>query len=407
MTRAAAPEQARPLAAFRKLWTSSALSSLGDGLYLMVLPLVALTLTTSPSLIAGVRVAQTAAGLLFGLVVGVLVDRFDRRTLMMQAELVRGIAMVGLATATAFGLLTLPMIYLAAFLIGTAETVTDTAAQALVPMVVDKPQLRRANGMVYGVQAVMNDFVGAPLGALLLGLSTVVALAVPAGLYLAGSLALLALTGTFVATKDSGRAATSMLHEARHGLTTLWRDSALRRLALYGTVSNFTNMAFFGVFVVFAVGGASTMGVTGFQYSLLLTAAATGAVTGATLADRLGRVLPARVVLSAVLFALAVCFATPAVTGNPFAVGAALMFSGFVTAVGGVVSTSLRQALTPQDIIGRVLAGSRLLSLGARPLGALAGGAVAQALSPRALFALLAVGVLLALPLTVRVPDAD
>jgi MFS family permease len=320
---------------------------------------------------------------------------------------VRGIAMLGLTGAAWAHLLNLPMLYGAAFLIGVAETITNTSAQALVPMVVERGRLRRANGLIYGVQTVMNDFVGAPLGAALLTVGTLLALAVPAGLYLGGSLALLALAGAFGARRElpAAKGPASVLHEAKEGLVTLWRDTALRRLALYGAVSAFTNMAFFAVFVVFAVGKASSLHLSSFEYSLLLTAAATGAVTGSALADRLGRLLPPKVVLTAVLVALAVCFGTPALIANPFAVAGALMFSGFITAVGGVVSVSLRQALAPEHLIGRVSAGSRVLSLGAQPLGALAGGAVAEWLSPRGLFAILAVVVLFAVPLTLRVPD--
>jgi MFS family permease len=370
----------------------------------MVLPLIALTLTSSPALVAGVRVAQTAAGLLFGLVAGVLVDRFDRRRLMMGAELVRGFAMLALAAAALLGGLALPMVFAAAFLIGTAETVTETAAQALVPMVVERNQLRKANGRIYGTQTVMNDFVGAPLGAALLGLATVVALAVPAGLYLAGAIALTALVGRFSVPRPEARS--SMRRDMADGLRALWSDGNLRRLALYGAVTNGTNMAFFAVFVVFAVGAHAPMHLTNFGFSLLLIAAAAGATIGSACADRIGRLLRPRVLLTAVLVALAVCFGTPAVTANPVAVAAALVVSGFLTACGSVLQVSLRQSLVPPELIGRISAGSRLLALAARPVGALTGGVVAALLSPARLFAILSVVVLVAVPLSLRVADA-
>ncbi|WP_165777666.1 MFS transporter [Amycolatopsis antarctica] len=386
---------------FLPLWLSTACSGLADGVYLMVLPLIALTLTTSPALIAGVRVAQTAAGLIFGLAVGVLVDRFDRRKLIIYAGAIRGAAMAGLAAAIALDALTLPLVFVAAFVIGTAECVSDTAGQAIVPMVVERDGLRRANGRIYGTQTVTNDFVGAPLGAALLGLSTVVAVLTPAGLYLIAAVALLPLAGRFTAVAESGTP-TTVMQEMWAGVKSLWDNVVLRRIAMYGAISNFTNSAFFAVFILFAVGGTSAMGLSSFQYGLLLTAAAAGAVSGASLADRVCRSLSPRVVLTGVVLALGLCFATPVLTSSPPLVALVLAASGFVTAIGGVMTVSLRQTLAPANLIGRVAAGSRLLSLAARPLGALAGGAVSQVSGPRGLFVVLAVVVLTALPLTVR-----
>ncbi|HEY0636147.1 MAG TPA: MFS transporter [Pseudonocardiaceae bacterium] len=389
---------------FRRLWTATTLSGLGDGLYLMVLPLIALTLTTDPALVAGVRVAQTAAGLAFGLFVGVLVDRFDRRRLVVGAEVLRGGAVLALAAAAAFDALSLPLVFAAAFVVGTAETVVDTAQQAMVPMVVEPDGLRRANGRIYGAQTVTNDFVGAPLGALLFAVAAVVGLAVPGGLYLAAAVVLLGLAGRYRVPRPD--TTTTVRRDIREGLAVLWRQTALRRLAVYGAVAGGINMAFFAVFIVFAVGDASAMRLSPFGYSLLITAAAAGAVLGATLADRISRRLSPPVVLTAVVVALGLCFGTPALTPNPYVIGLALAGCGFIAAVGGVVSVSLRQALTPPHLIGRVGAGSRLLALAARPLGALAGGLVAAATSPRTLFVVLAVAILLIVPVTARIPSS-
>ena len=392
---------ARTRSAFVWLWGSSTLSALADGLYLIALPLIAVQLTDSPMLIAGVRVAQTAAGFAFGLVVGVLVDRSDRRRLMMLGNVVRGAAMAGVAVLAATGALTIAVVFAAAFVVGTAEVVTDTAAQALVPMVVDRPDLRRANGRLMGGQMVMNDFLGAPLGAALVGVATTVALITPAGFYLLAAMALAALPDRryTVARTET----TTVRADVREGLVVLWRNLTLRRLALLGAVSTLTNTAFFAVFVVFALSPA--MGLSGFEYSLLLTAAAVGAVSGSLTAARVGERLRPRVLLSLVVVALALCFATPTVTANPFLIAGALVVSGVVTATGAVVSMSLRQSLAPENLLGRISAANRLLTLGASPVGALLGGIIAQAASPRGLFILLAALVLTALPLTWGVHD--
>ncbi|MFI6644560.1 MFS transporter [Streptomyces sp. NPDC050504] len=389
---------------FARLWTATTFTALADGLYLMVLPLVALDLTQSPSLVSGIRVAQTLAGFAIGLIAGYLVDRYNRKRLTIHANVVRGACMLALAVAAGADGLTLPMLYAAAFLIGVAETITDTAEQALVPMVVDKERLGRANSRIYGAQTVLNDFVGAPLGAALLALSTAVALYTPAGLYLAACVVLLPLAGRFTAqhTEPLGSIWTGI----GEGVRELRKDRDLFGLAVFQSGTQFVNMAFFAVFVVFAVGSSSAMGLSEFGYSLLITAAAAGAVTGSVCADRVIGRLPGRTVLLLMTGGLALCFGVPAASSQPLVVGAALAVSGFVTAVGGIFTMSFRQALVREEMLGRVTAGSRMLSLAARPLGALAGGAIAQLASPRVLFVFLALLMVAAVPLVWRITAA-
>ncbi|WP_165953669.1 MFS transporter [Streptomyces sp. 8K308] len=390
---------------FAKVWLSASFSNLADGLFLIGAPLVALTVTDSPALIAGLRVAQTLPWFVLGLFVGVLVDRVDRRVLAIYAELLRGSALMLVAAVAAFGELGLPVLYLAVALAGVAETVADTSTQTLVPMVVPAERRRRANGRLMATQMVMNDFVGAPLGSLLVAGSVAVAFAVPGGLYLGAGLILLTLAGRF----SVGRAKRqSVAVDIREGLGVLVRGSVIARLTLYAVVTNLTNTAFFAVFVVYAVGSGSILGLSGFGYSLLLIAAAVGAISGALTADRVARVAPTSVLLTTAVLALAVCFATPYLVRQPVVIGAAFVLSGFAMAVGSVVNTSLRQDLVPIHLFGRVAAGLRFLTFGARPVGALAGGLVAEAITPTRLFGVLAV---LVLPLVLvtarlRVPEA-
>src|SRR5687768_10065315 len=107
---------------FWRLWTASSLSNLGDGLYQFALPLLALDITRSPSLVSGVTLMLTLAWPVFGLHAGSVVDRFDRRGILLLVSVVR-LGTLGLLTAAiAAGVLSLPMIYLAALVLGIGET---------------------------------------------------------------------------------------------------------------------------------------------------------------------------------------------------------------------------------------------------------------------------------------------
>ncbi|HEX2843856.1 MAG TPA: MFS transporter, partial [Candidatus Limnocylindria bacterium] len=156
---------------FWRLWASSAASNLADGLFFIALPLLAVQLTDSPLLVAGLAIAGRLPWLVFVLIAGALADRLDRRQTMRNLQLFR-VAVVGLLTALALaGGLSLPILYVAAFVLGVGETLFDTAAQSILPSIVSKERLSTANGRLYGVELVMNQFVGPPLGGVLIGLS--------------------------------------------------------------------------------------------------------------------------------------------------------------------------------------------------------------------------------------------
>jgi MFS family permease len=103
---------------YRKLWASSAAANLADGIFQVALPLMAVSLTTSPALIAGVAIAGRLPWLVFVLIAGALADRLDRRITMRNVQLLR-VAVVGLMVGLALaGQLSLPVLYVAAFVLG-------------------------------------------------------------------------------------------------------------------------------------------------------------------------------------------------------------------------------------------------------------------------------------------------
>jgi MFS family permease len=192
-----------------RLWSASALSNLADGLVKIALPLVAVTVTDSPALVAGVALAVTLPWLLFALPAGALADRVDRRIAMLTANVVRAAAVAVLAVAVVLGLgssgAAIWMLYLVALLLGTAETVYDTCAQSILPQVVPRDRLPRANGRLIAAELTANEFVGPPLGGLLVAAGVAVAFATPAALWAVAVGALLLLRGGFSVPGGSRR----------------------------------------------------------------------------------------------------------------------------------------------------------------------------------------------------------
>ncbi len=148
----------------RWLLASSAASNLGDGIGKVAFPLLAVTLTRDPLLIAGLSATQFLPWLLFALPAGALLDRIDRRRAMIFANSARAVVVGGMAVLVAAGGVTIWVVYAAALLIGFAEVVADSAANVLIPAVVGKGSLDSANSKLQACEIVGQTFLGGPVG---------------------------------------------------------------------------------------------------------------------------------------------------------------------------------------------------------------------------------------------------
>ena len=390
-----------------QLWSASSLSNLADGLVKIALPLVAVTLTDSPGLVAGITLAVTLPWLLFALPAGALADRVDRRIAMVTANVVRAAGVAVLAVALVLGLESSPAaiwaLYAVALLLGTAETIYDTCAQSILPQVVARDQLPRANGRLIAAELTANEFVGPPLGGLLVAAGVAAAFATPAALWAAAVGTLLLLRGSFAVPRTEER--TTVRADVAEGLRYLWRHRLLRTLAGMTGLFNFATNATFAVFVLYAVGPDSAMGLTEVTFGLLFATIAAGNLIGALLADpiirRLGR---SRSLFLGILGGVGTV-GIAAVTTIPLVIATAFLIGGLTNALWNVVAVSLRQRITPDRILGRINSSYRLVAWGTRPLGAAAGGLLGELLGLRAVFAVAAALILVTLLAMTQVTD--
>src|SRR6266508_1482781 len=177
---------------FRKVLVASGLSNLADGVFQIALPLVTLGITRDPAAFAVVTVALRLPWLLFALPAGALADRLDRRRTMFLVNAGRGGLIGILAVAVATDNESLPLLCAIAFALGIGETLFDTAAQSLVPNLVDPDDLSRANSRLFALEMSLNQFAGPALCGFVVGISDALALFVSTGAYVvaAGTLAL-------------------------------------------------------------------------------------------------------------------------------------------------------------------------------------------------------------------------
>lgn len=400
-----APSGARPAVRadlgrpFRWLWASTAASNAGDGITRTLLPLLVVAHHPDPAVVAGLTTVNMLPWLLFALPAGVLVDRVDRRRIVLGSNLMRGAALLGAALLLA-GNRPLGLLYALAFLLGIAETLADTAAPAMLPRLVDERHLERANGRLMAAQIVLNETAGPPVAGLLVGLTAAAALATGGVLYALAALLLMGLAPLARTSREAapGRARSGVLRDIRDGLGFVLGHRTLRRTlaasALYGLVFSAT----FSMLVLLSEG---TLGLSATGYGLLLAVGSLGAVAGSWLAPRAADRLPTVRLARWSLVASGAAYVALGLGRHPVPAALALAANGVFMMGWNIPVMSLRQRLTPEDLQGRVMSVSRLCAWGTMPVGATLGGLLAEALSVPAVFVVcgtvLAVGALVLL----------
>ena len=373
---------------FWKVWSANSFSNLGDGLYQVTLPLLAAQLTRSPSLIAALGVMSSLPWLIFALQAGSIVDRSDRRKIMLWVNGGRLVILFALTLAVIAGYASLPMLYIAVLLLGVGETLVDTALTSIVPSVVSKDRLTWANARLTAAQTVTNTFIGPPLAGYLAGLGFAIATGSSTLMYLMAGLALLLMRGSFHVPAQAGPQTKGQFWaHVTEGLRFLWKDRLIRDLTLF-TASMNLFWSGWGVLIVLYAVRPGPMGLSEFEYGIFLTAMAIGGLLGSAICERLQKALGTRNALALDFVGTILLVGVPALTTNPLTVGAAAFFAGMGATIWVILVASIRQRLVPAELLGRVYSASRFVSWGIGPIGALLAGFVAEVWGIRTMFAI-------------------
>ncbi|HWL50703.1 MAG TPA: MFS transporter [Acidimicrobiia bacterium] len=372
---------------FRRLWTASATSNIGDGLYMTAVPLLAASLTRDPLLVSGVTVSLFLPWLLFALPGGALVDRMDRRLAMARTGLFRTLVLGGLTLTVGLGVVNIWIIYLAVFLLGSAETIYESASRALLPAVVRPGGLDSGNGKLQGAQVIAQEFVGPPIAGALFAISTGLPLLLGTVAFSIAALLISTMGGRYVAERAS-TSSPNLRREIAEGLQWLRGNALLRRLTLLGGVLGFANGASNGVMVLFAL---EILGLDETGFGLLLAGLTVGSVIGTVVAGPLARRFGRGPALLAGWSLGVIGYAGFGLSSNAIIGGAFFALAALGIMAGNVLTMSIRQSVIPAHLFGRVQGAWRTVIWGAMPVGALAGGALARVAGLRAPFLLEAV----------------
>jgi MFS family permease len=375
---------------FWRLYASSATSNLADGIGRTALPLLAVSYTRSPLLVAGLVTFSFLPWLLFALPSGALVDRVDRRRAMAVANLTRAVAMGLLALAVLTHTASIMIIYLVAFALGLAETVYDCASRALLPQVVGNRDLDRANSLLTIEETLGQVFLGGPVGSALFALAVSVPFLLNAGGFTLAALLVLTLRGSFRPARPEEP--TSIRHDVADGIRWLVANRFLRGLTLISATTSCVQSMANGVFVLYVL---DELRLPSGDFGLVLLAGGIGALGGGVATPPLTRRFGRGPMLTVGALVSGLATLTMSLTRNGFAGSALFGIAAAGVMVWNVLTMSLRQAMIPQHLFGRVQGAYRTLVWGGIPLGALAGGGLGDIVGIRPVFAVSGAGLAL------------
>jgi len=268
---------ARLGASFRWLFAAAMVSNLGDGIALAAGPLLVASLTRDPLLVSMAALLQRLPFLLFGFFAGAVVDRVDRRRLVVLVDLLRAVVLVALAGTIATGVVSIWLVLVTMFVLGTAETFADTASHTLLPGLVPRADLGIANARMQGTFITANQLVGPPIGAFLFVVGMAWPFGVNAVCFALGAVLVARITLSRAAGPARAGTTSSIRRDIAEGVRWLWHHRPMRTLALTIVAFNVTFGAAWSVLVLWA-GERLGMGAVGF--GLLTTAGAVGGVIG-------------------------------------------------------------------------------------------------------------------------------
>jgi MFS family permease len=378
----------------RVLWANT-ISSVGDGIYVSALPLLAVSLTRDPRLIALVSAAAFVPWLLLSLPGGVIVDRYDRAALMSRSQMAQGLIIAILALLVLVHAIGISLLIVAGFLLGAAEVIFSNAAQSVLPDLVPADKLPKANGNLQVSLTVGETFAGPPLGSVLFAVSRALPFGLDAGTFFGSAALVSGLPKRAVSATEHA----PMLAQIGEGLRYLGRHRLLRLAAILLGVMGFASQMGQATLVLLAVQTLHT-GTRG--YGLLWTASAVGAILGGMTNPVLTRKLGMMPSLIIALLASAVVFVGLGLAPDFLVAGACFALNGYFVTMWNVVTVSLRQRIVPGELLGRVNSVYRMIGWGLMPLGAVASGFVAREWGYRAPYTL--GGILIAIVAVLATP---
>jgi len=364
---------------FNRLFSASVISNLADGLLAVAAPLLAITLTKDPVLISMLSAFVMLPWLLFAIPIGLIVDRVDKRLLVTFTNTLRFVIAGLVALAITTDTITIYRLLLATFLIGVCEVAADTAAQSLIPVILEKKNFERANSRLNIAETVIQNFVGAPLSGFLYATAIVLPFMLNSLGFLIAAIFVFLIPAHLIVTpqdkEQEVKERDSFLSEIKFGLKYLWNDRPLRRLVATTTSLGFFYSLSTSTLILFIT---ETLGVEAKYFGLLMAGAGSGAVLGGIVTPALSKRFGRGLVLAVAIFVSSITVLFQGLSPNVWIFGAIGFISSFTITNWNILLMSCYQVLIPAELYGRIHGARRTFVWGVMPIGAFTGGVIAQ-----------------------------
>ena len=373
-----------------RLWTATAISNLGDGISGVAYPWVASAVTRSPLLIAAAGFASRLPWLIFTLHAGVLTDRFDRRKLIVAMDTARGILTLFVGAIILLNKDSLPSLndltsvtdletnwplyitlVITAFLFGLAEVLRDNSAQTLMPSVVEKENLEKANGQMWSAESLTNSFIGPPLGSFIIGIAIYLPFFVDAGSFFVAVALIASISGSFKPIQENPRKKINFKAEIKEGFTWLWSHHLLRSLAIILGCMNCVGTMVAATMILFS---QEVLHTSVFEFALLGTSGAIGGTIGGLIAPKISASIGSGPSLWLVMVVGPIGEVLIGTTSSWHIVWIVGVFTTLVAILWNTITVSLRQSIIPSHLLGRVNSVYRFFAWGSIPIGMFLGG---------------------------------
>jgi MFS family permease len=357
---------------FRWLLSATVVNNMGDGVAIAAGPLLVASQTQDPFLVSMAVLSQYLPVLLFGVIGGAAADRFDRRRMVIVVNLARAAMLAVLATTIVTGTVSILLVLVALFVLGTAETFADSASSTLVPGIVRKEDLGVANARMQGGFLLTNQLVAPPIGAFLFTIGMAVPFAANAAAFALGAVLISRVAISVRLERTQG---SSFRQEMAEGIKWLVAHPPMRTLAL--TIFTF-NVTFGAAWSVLVLYSAERLGLGPVGFGLLTTATAIGGIVATVTYGSLERRFSFANLMRVGLLIETATHLTLALTTSPVVALVTMVVFGGHEFVWGTISTVVRQRAVPNELLGRVGGVYRVAIMGGLVIGTPLGGLLAS-----------------------------
>jgi len=379
---------------FRRYWLARVLSITGSMVTAVALPVLVYRLSGSPFLTALVSALEAAPYLLTGLFAGALSDRWNRKRVMVSADLINAVVIGSIPLAHWLGVLTVPQVLVVGFVVQTVYTFFDGANFGALPVLVGRARVAQANAAVWTVSSLVELFVPPLVGLVLAWFNPATLLALDALSFIASASAVRGILRA-MSERREGQAPLRprvVFADIAEGIRFLVRHAGVRTMTIVGSLQSFAGGGFVALMVVW-LDRVLHVGTSGLRFGLVWGAWGIGGLAAAVGLPRLlKRLPPAAITLYAIPVSAVLGIVTPLMPNWPLAAIALLAWgSAYVLVI--VNAISYRQQVTPEQLLGRVNTAGRMLSWGVGwTLGSIVGGVLGSQLGVRP--AMVAMGML-------------